>query len=191
MSKKLHIKRIEKPMSIVAFQVEPWRYDEQRADFERDHGIRLPSLRGLKTIGKVSELRVLDQYVKIRYLLSDGRWLQWEFFPGWIWDLASVPWFFRSLIDNDDVFMSEAAIVHDSNYTGHFLGDNLPGLDFTNWLFRETVRFRGRRVRARLAFIAVNSVIGRSLYWKKSTRASATLRFVHFSQGRTTLQVVT
>lgn len=179
----MKIKSIERIGDIKSFQVEPWRYEEQREKFLIDHGVQLPTLRGLKTIGKVSQLRVLCEYVKLRYQLADGRWFQWEFFPGWIWDLASVPRLFRWLVDNDDVFIQEAAITHDSNYTGHFLGNSLPGLDATNELFRETIRFRGKRVRARIAYIAVNSIIGRSLYWKKSTRAAATLKFVFFSQG--------
>jgi len=182
--KELKIWSIEKIGEIETWQVEPWRYLEQRAIFERETGVSLPTLKGLRVIGKIDQLRILQRDVTIRVRLSDGRWYVWEFLAGWIWDLASVPWFFRSFVDNDNVYMQEAAIVHDSNYTGHFFGDDLPGLDSTNWLFREMIRFRKRRALAAVAHFAVNSIIGRALYWKKSSRAPETLKFVMFAQGR-------
>ena len=182
--KKLTIRSIERDGEIDTRRVEPWRYAEQRAAFELETGISLPTTRGLKTIGDPSQLRILKNGVILKITLSDGRVFSYEFLTGWIWDLASVPWFFRSLVDNDDIFMQEAALCHDANYTGHFLGDDLPGLDLTNWLFREMIRFRGKRFLAALAHTAVNSIIGRSLYWKKASRAPETLRFVMFSQER-------
>jgi hypothetical protein len=177
------VTKIIKTGEIESFRVEPWRYSEQRAKFQRDHGVVLPTLKGLERIGDIEELRILTAHVCIRVETDKGRWYQWEFYPGWIWDLASVPRWVRSLIDNDDIFLQEGAIVHDSNYTGHFLGDDLPGLDLTNELIMRMVQYRGKRVRGRVVHIAVDSIYGRSLYWQKTNRAPETLRFVKFSSG--------
>jgi len=103
--------------------------------------------------------------------------------PGYLWDLASVPRGARWLIDNDDIDIQEGAIVHDANYSGHYLGDDLPGLDLTNWLIREMMRYRGSRVRGAIVHAAVNSIIGRSLYWKKAARDDVTSKFVVFASG--------
>ena len=184
MRKKLRIVSIKRVGEIDSRRVEPWRYTEQITAFETETGVKLPSMKGLKTIGDPEELRILKNNVMMEITISDGRVFRYEFLTGWIWDLASVPKFFRSFVDNDDIYMSEAALVHDSNYTGHFLGDDLPGLDLTNWLFREMIRFRKKRFLAAVAHMSVNSIIGRSLYWKKASRAPLTLDFVMFSQGR-------
>lgn len=180
--KKLRIIHIERHGEPVRMQIEPHRYDDQRIYFFRETGIELPPMDELKKIGNPEYLRALMRRVYLRVYLSDGRWFAWEFLPGFVWDLASVPKFFRWAIDNDDPFLAEAALVHDANYTGHFLGDNLPGIGMTNWLFREMVRATGKRARAQIAYMAVNSIIGRSLYWK-ATKRESTLQFVKFSFG--------
>lgn len=179
----MKVTKINKTGEIESFRVEPWRYDDQRTKFAREQGVILPTMKGLERIGDPEELRILTSPVCLRVETDKGRWYKWEFSPGWIWDLASVPGPVRSLIDNDDIFLMEAAIVHDANYTGHFLGDDLPGLDLTNDLIMRMVQYRGKRVRGRVVYWAVNSIYGRSLYWKKTNRAPETLRFVRFSRG--------
>jgi hypothetical protein len=179
---KLRIIHIERHGEIIPMQIEPYRYDDQRIYFFRETGIELPPMNRLEKIGNPEYLRALIRRVYRRVYLSDSRWFAWELLPGYVWDLASVPKFARWFLDNDDPDLSGAAIVHDPNYTGHFLGDDIPGLDLTNWLFREMIRYTGKRARANAAYFFVNGIIGRSLYWKAPKRCE-TLQFVKFSSG--------
>jgi hypothetical protein len=99
-----------------------------------------------------------------------GEYLQWKFHRGWVTDLASVPWFFRGVVDNDDMELLAAAYVHDANFSMHFLGDGPAGVNRTNDLFREMIRYRGSRVKAWIAHKAVDSIIGHALYNKMPDR---------------------
>lgn len=181
--KKPKILKITRRGELESIRVEPYRYANQFVKWRAQHGFDLPSFDELEKIGKPKELRILSRMVSLRLYLSGDVWVQWRFSPGFIWDLASVPKIARGLVGNDDIELQEAALIHDANYSGHSLGSDTRGLDITNWLFYQHMKFRGARFRAWLAYIAVNGVIGRSRFQHAPKRGASTLPFVNFTHG--------
>ena len=147
-------------------RVRPWGWDAQRMRFWRKHHIALPGRKQLKLIGNPKDLRIVLNPITITVELDGGEWLQYRFNKGWITDLASVPWFARGIIDNDDLDLLAAAYVHDANFSHHYLGDTNAGLERTNDLFREMIKYRGHNLKAWFAHAAVDSIIGHALYQK-------------------------
>jgi hypothetical protein len=84
------------------------------------------------------DLRILVKDLKVRvYTAKDGV-LEYIFKRGWLTDLASVPSYFRTLVDNDGRNIVIAALVHDANFGGHWLTFNK-----SNTLFRQMISFAG------------------------------------------------
>jgi len=139
------------------------------------HAMLLPTWKELKKFGKRSDLRILLSDLSVDVVFSTGRGFKYTFKRGYISDLASVPGFFRSVVDNDDIDVILAAIVHDRNFSTHVLTFRQ-----TNELFYKM--FLARRGipgsdekwvslprRARIAWYSVNSFIGRFL-WRRMKR---------------------
>lgn len=140
-------------------------YDyQQRTWFRQKHGVLLPSSDELKKFGGLDEVRVLTEDVAVTIEFENSAWVQFKFYKGFLTDLASVPKFFRSVIDNDDNRLILAALVHDYLFTTH-------GLPFyeTNELFYQIARFCGySKFKSWLAWVAVSSPVAARL-WRKET----------------------
>jgi len=177
-----HVKAIREAGEYDTRRIRPWAYAKQRTAFWQNHGIILPTKAEAKQLGRLQDLRVVLSPITITIELKGGEWLQYKFHKGWVTDLASVPWWFRGLVDNDDIYLLAAAYCHDANFSCHYLGDTLAGLDRTNDLFREMIRYRGKKVRAWLAHAAVDSIVGHALWHKMpDRRAKWTEGFVEFA----------
>jgi hypothetical protein len=167
----------------------PLFYDRQRTKFFREYGVSLPIKKEAKRIGRLSQLRVVINPVTVRILFVGGEYVEYIFNRGWITDLASVPKFFRGVIDNDDLDLLAAAYVHDANFTGHYLqtqpgsDGELKGLWRTNELFRLMIRHRGAKFKAWLAHKAVDSIVGHALYFKMPGRRGVTMDRVIFDSN--------
>ena len=125
-----------------------------------DLGIALPVWNQLKraTWGfddlriNLSELEVL--------IYQEDEVYHFRFHPGYITDLASVPKWVRSFIDNDDKRLLVAAYVHDALFLNHWLS-----FRDTNKLFRKIIRNQGGGpFLAGSCWLAVSSFVGRRRY---------------------------
>jgi len=165
-------------------RIERRQYNRIMLDFKRDYDIQLPSYTKLKNMfGDPEQLRILTKFLKVTICLKNGDRLVYKFFPGFIWDLASVPKAFRSVIDNDSILMLCPSLVHDTNRSiARF------SIRTTDQLFYQMVLQIGKyanpltvRLKARIAYLAVSSIIGRTIYRKRARdRASWIIRFNKF-----------
>ena len=111
-------------------------------------------------IGKTHR-RKLTKGFRVLVELADDLNLVFVFKPGFITDFASVPRFFRGIVDNDDPKIIIPAFVHDVNFLSHFLS-----FKDSNKLFLSMMRLEGmKRFRSRIAYWAVASFVGRRIYW--------------------------
>jgi len=147
-------------------RVQPLRYDITVKEFEKQYNIHLPDMNELEKIGDPNDLWILLHNLHVTVIFKDSSWVQFNFKPGFITDLASVPKFFRSLIDNDDIHLMLPALCHDANFTTHSMT-----FTKTNALFRQMiVRAGGSKWKAFWAWVAVNSIAGRA-FWGKAPKA--------------------
>jgi len=130
--------------------------------------VETPPASDLHLFGDVDQLHVMLSTLTITVVWKNSKWIQYRFYPGFITDLASVPKFVRSLIDNDDLDLLAAALIHDANFSCHFLT-----FRETNALFRSMVASRGAVGKAWLAWLAVSSPVGRVLWRKNQKRRGA------------------
>lgn len=168
-------------------------YDLTRAEFMKE-GIELPTWRGLKKFGNPADVRLMLSDLTIDIKFKDKTGFRYDFRRGYITDLASVPSYFRSLVDNDDVDMLAAALVHDRGFAVHNLT-----FGQTNELFYKMFLARGGVPgsdgkwvslpwRARFAWWAVKSVFGR-IRWRRNKKRRhdltlSTSRFVTLKYGK-------
>lgn len=167
-------------------------YNRTRQQFEKD-GVKLPTWKRLKCFGKRSDLRVLLSDLTINIKFEGNTGFRYVFNRGYLTDLASVPNYFRSFIDNDDIDIIAAALVHDRNFSVHRLGFRQTNeLFYKMFLTRDGVpgsndKWLSLPIRARLAWAAVSSPVGR-LLWKRIqkrryARATNTSRFSRLTHG--------
>lgn len=105
-------------------------------------------------------VNVLVESKKIKY------WLQFVFKSGFVWDLASVPKFFRGIVDNDSQESIISALCHDAMFTGHLLA-----FHDANDVFYGLLRKSGETpIKSRIYWLAVASPIGRMMYNKKTIK---------------------
>lgn len=140
-------------------RVQPRHWENLRFDFAQRSGKILPPLSALSHFGNLEELRILLSPLTITINFKNTNWIQFKFLPGFITDFASVPQIARWIIDNDELDLLAAALVHDANFSMHFLN-----FKQTNELFRKMIRARGRRFKSWLAWRAVSSRIGKRRY---------------------------
>jgi len=152
-------------------------WDKTRAQWalDPDFPILLPTWRNLKRFGKRREVKLmLDKLVFDIYFRNQTHW-RFTFYKGFLTDFASVPAYFRSIVDNDDIDMIAAALCHDRNFSDHQLT-----FKQTNELFYKMVMMRDGApgsddvwialpIRAKIAWLAVKSFVGR-IKWKQNAR---------------------
>lgn len=164
-SKIRDIKIIEREGPYRFERIEVSKYDEIKRDWEEEFGITLPPRSGLSVFGNLDDLRIVLAPITITIYFKDRRPLRYEFDRGFITDLASVPKAFRSIVDNDDLKLLGAALVHDYNFTTWFLGPNHKGCLRANKLFYGMIRKQGYGLgKSIIAFLSVNSIVGRARY---------------------------
>ena len=136
------------------------QYMNQKEAFKRVYDIDMPMYHELSYFGRPQDLRVLTQPLTITANMDDSSYIQFKFYPGFFTDFASVPGFFRSVIDNDDSRMLAGVLPHDYLFRTH-------GLPFrqTNKLFHEMILEQGYpRFKSRLAYWAVASPFGKAVW---------------------------
>jgi hypothetical protein len=148
-------------------RIEPRRYLEQRNEFYEEFQFWLPSISDLHRMDNdIDELHLLTSVIFIDVSLDNSYWIQYRLNPGYITDLASVPKFFRGVIDNDELNMLEGVLVHDINFSLQ-----MHSFRSVNRLFREMLLDEGcSRFKSRLAYWAVNSIIGRGKWENMSPK---------------------
>lgn len=175
-----NIKRLEQTNFFDFQRVQPKLWEKQRKHFYQKYKINLPTKDYLKQIGDPKDLRILLSPITITINFVDTSWIQYKFERGFMTDLASVPKFFRNVIDNDDLDLLSAALVHDANFSVHFMP-----FKQTNRLFKNMIQSRGKKFKGCLAWVAVSSIIGRRR-WKqlKAKRAYWTEQTVAFMDDK-------
>jgi len=140
-------------------------YEAQRDDFEQEFGVLLPDYRLLGHYGDRGDVRALCKRVHAVVKFADTSYVEFEFLPGFLTDLASVPRAFRGFVDNDDDRLVLAVLIHDYLFSTH----GLP-FAYANELLYQVARQCGYpRRKAWLALVSVSSPVG--LYrWRKNTR---------------------
>jgi len=164
-------------------RVVPWDWEKkQRGRLSDEFQLELPSRRKLNGFGEPEELGVFCGRLTVAAVLPDSQWFQWEFRPGFITDFASVPRYFRSIVDNDGLRILAPALPHDRNFSCHDLS-----FEETNRLFHLMLLKNGYHpARAKLAYWAVSSFVGERR-WKSNMerRCEWTLLTSSFATSRT------
>ena len=142
---------VERQKHMYLIQRDNWRYK---------YKIKLPHWDTILEFGKPQDLRILCCKMNVYIKFKNSYWMNFFFKSGFITDLASVPWFLRGIVDNDDHKIVQAALVHDFLFSTN----RLP-FKIANSLFYKMLLTNGyNRFKALLAFWAVSSPIGRKLY---------------------------
>jgi hypothetical protein len=136
-----------------------WRYTKY--EWLHKYGIRLPTWNRLKEASwGFDDFRVLSENLEVLIDLEHkGKMYlyRYRFTREFITDLASVPKYFRSIIDNDDKQIIIAALVHDAEF-----GNQWHDFRSANTLLKEIAIYFGMpRWRAFLAWAAVSSPAGK------------------------------
>jgi hypothetical protein len=136
-----------------------WRYTKH--EWLHKHGIKLPTWARLKKAGwGFDDFRLLTEPVRVVIDFSHkGKYYIYEyrFDRRWITDFASVPKFFRGVIDNDDKQIIIAAMVHDAEFGNHW-----HGFRSANTLLLEIARYFGmNRAKSWLAWFFCSTPAGR------------------------------
>jgi hypothetical protein len=152
---------VERSKHMYLIQRDNWRYK---------YKLKLPDWNTLLEFGKPRDLRIQCCKINVYIKFKNTYWMNFYFKPGFVTDLASVPWFLRGIVDNDDHKIIQAALVHDFLFSTGRLPFRL-----ANSLFYKMLKANGyNRVKALLAYWAVCSPIGRRCYnlnMKKPARA--------------------
>lgn len=159
------VSRVEVDGPLAFETVVPALWFAIRSRWKVEEKIELPSWDKLKNFGRIKDLRILMRDVTITITFTDSSWYQFKFKKGWLTDLASVPWFFRSIVDNDDSELLPAAMVHDFLFSTHKLN-----FSDTNELLYVISKHMGYKPSlAWFAWAAVSSPAGR-IRWKANAR---------------------
>jgi hypothetical protein len=158
-------------------------YHSTKDEFAEE-GITIPTMEQLEFDSDAVWHVLLSKEYTIQLLCElNGKhmWYSYKFKRGFVWDLASIPKIARSIVDNDDPAIIDASMVHDSNFTCHFVGFRP-----ANELFMDMFRMNGgNKVETFLAWLAVASPFGRLAYKKRTVkRAMWQQSFVDFSIAR-------
>lgn len=134
-------------------------YEKCKAEFLKEN-IVLPDLKNLP-FDSWEDVRILLAPLEVVVYTSEGV-LRYKFKKGFITDFASVPSFFRSIVDNDSPYVILPAIVHDANFRYHFLS-----YKESNKLFKKMIRLSGGSWWLSFkAWLGVSTSFGRSAYDK-------------------------
>lgn len=145
-------------------RVHPKNWDLTRMQMEVEYNILLPAWDELPAKDR-DQLQVCLSYITIKIYLTDGTMLVYQFRPGYITDLASVPKALRSLVDNDALELLLAALVHDANFGGQLLS-----FGASNTIFRQMIRDPGNGSwwLSTKCYIAVSLPAARRIYENKN-----------------------
>jgi len=171
------IQKIEVEGELNTIRVTYWDYGKVRARYKAQYNIKLPAWAELGKLGDRGKLWIYDSdRLKVTITLKSGLQLVYVFSRGFIWDKASVPLFKDNILST-----IIPAMVHDSNFSNKYLepGRGLKlgkkaraaargkGFRLTNKLFYAMLRYYKTPLpRAVVYYLAVNSIIGRSIYEK-------------------------
>ena len=170
-----------------------WNLTRKQFAEDEKSPMMLPSWTQLGKFGKRSDLRLLlsDIIVDIQFNSHSKPDFQYRFGRGYITDLASVPGAIRSFVDNDDIDIILAALVHDRNFSTHPITFNQTNeLFYKMFLARRGVpgsdeKWVSLPRRAKFAWWAVRSFVGR-LNWRRMkkrrrvwTLATSTFKLIH------------
>ena len=168
---KMDVKRI-KHGPVDLRRILPGSWDITEAEFMLE-GIDLADVKWKKQ----KNMRILLTDLNIRIDLKKDGVLTYKFKRGWTTDLASVPWFFRSQVDNDDRNIIISALVHDANFGGHFLE-----FDTSNNLFRDMImKCGGSWWFAFKAYWGVQNPFGKSAYKRNPKQIAHQKEYVKFT----------
>lgn len=132
---------------------------------------QLPEYDRLKNYGNILDLRILCSRIWLEYEFVDTSVIQFEFLPGFLTDLASVPRAVRGLVDNDDPRLFFGVLPHDYLFTTHALP-----FAVTNSLFYQTIKmFDYPEPLATLAMASVASPVGH-YRWRVNTKRQEVTR---------------
>jgi hypothetical protein len=148
---------------------------------------------GIRDVPSWDDLKDDDgAHKKVRMLLEPLEiWIEtkyvniiYRFERGFVWDLASVPKVLRSIVDNDDKDLMDAAICHDFNFEmwEERKKDGLYYFDYkqSNALFYEMVKKRAGWWKAVKCWLGVTNKIARC-HWENNSTV--------FNYGKCTLEV--
>jgi hypothetical protein len=168
------IKKIEHDGFVDLRDLHEVTYKKTREQLKNEYGIVLPTKKTLKsTDADFGNLWLLLNPLVITVTFKNSAWWQFKLERGFITDLASVPSAFKAIIDNDGPAVVVPALVHDANFSCHFLS-----FEDSNSLFKQMIRAYGGSVhKARLAWAAVSTTYARRRYhevdalsrWSKKT----------------------
>jgi len=133
-------------------------YEIQRQNWD----VMLPPFEALKEFGIVDDLRILCCKVHIYIKFTNSFWMAFAFKPGFITDLASVPFWLRGVVDNDDHRALPAVLVHDFL----FATQRAPFKIANSLFYKMLLANKYGSIKALLAFWAVSSFIGKGCYDK-------------------------
>lgn len=153
-------------------------YDTTREDFQNVRHVTLPEWGELDKIGKPKNLWLLLSPIDIKIEFDNGHFYDYNYKPGFIWDHISKPGN-KSIPEG-----MMGALVHDANFSCHYLGEGRKAIRATNELLRTMCIKAGMsRLRARIFFLLTNSFIGKRMYNKNKKRAFNHGQFCTFTQG--------
>ena len=170
---------------------ETWEATREQFRVDPYRPMVLPTWEELKRFGRRADLRLLLDDIQADVFFKNQTHWRWVFKRGFITDLASVPDFFRSFVDNDDIDALLAALTHDRNFSVHKLTFKQTNeLFYKMYIYRDGApgskdKWVALPVRAKLAWLAVKSVVGR-VRWRKlaKRRAAWTLATTEFERVR-------
>lgn len=146
--------------------IDPDFYWRTLREWRKDFKITLPPNYDLPKFGRPKDLRLLLNRLTITVTFKNTSWIQVQFDRGYISDLASVPRAFRNFVDNDDIKLAPAALVHDYFFAVHKLS-----FGETNELFYQMALHNGyNKLRAFVALVSVSSPIGLYRFRKLAKR---------------------
>jgi len=143
----------------------------------RDYELQLSGFKNMPTWDEMlddegaGDFRILLSPIEI-WIETKYAHIIYRFERGFIWDLASVPKRLRSIVDNDDAALMDAAICHDYNFE---MWREMRKLDLfyfdykqSNALFYHMVKCRSNRFKAAICWLGVTNRIAKH-FWDKDT----------------------
>lgn len=141
-------------------------FDQAKADMASE-GIDVPSRDTLKFDYNETWCINLNRVVRNILCRDESNmgyvWYHYTFERGFVWDLASVPSWARSLVGNNEQGLLDSSLVHDSNFTCHFL----PFRRSNEILHDMYVLSGGPKWKGAIVKLAVSTPFGMVAYKKK------------------------
>jgi len=161
---KIQVNKISVFGNIDTRRIFPGEYLATKYEFSTKYGVTLPKSSDLY-LDNDSEWNILLSPLTI-YLFTNEGIYRYEFGIGFITDFASIPPIFRgALMDNDDLDVLYASLVHDANFAHKLLGADEEGFHKANSIFRQMVKIQSHhKLKAFLMWLGVSSSVGKSRY---------------------------